>query len=80
MNYGEEGQFALQVRVTIEPLWYTPTQSVVEQMGRSQTETRMMALGDQLATFIRQALESKQTPEEWATVSQRLYEHFRVVR
>ena len=68
--------FALQVRVTIEPLWITPATSDAERMGRDQAEQRMAHLGDQLAKFIQVALEEKRTPAEWAEVSHRLLEHF----
>jgi hypothetical protein len=72
MNYGEENTFSLQVRVTIEPLWFQPVTSTAQAMGREQSEHRMVALGNELAMFIREALESKRTPDEWAEVSYKL--------
>ncbi len=72
MNYGQDGQFILNVKVAIEPRWIVPADSAADRMGREQTEIRMAALGNQLATFIRDALANQRTPEAWAETKHRL--------
>jgi hypothetical protein len=55
--------FTFSVQVDIKPLWMKPAESAAQEMGRAQTETRLMALSYDLSRWLREALE-RMTEEE----------------
>lgn len=52
---------AFNVKVTIQPLWIRPADSMAQEVGRKQAEVRFDALAHEIAAMVRAKLEQMAT-------------------